>query len=157
MDAGFNKRAALEDQLTENPTDEKAKTDLEQLDQLLDDINAGGDLNGQLIQKFIGADVLTNEMFIPDERDANVTDIASRTGMDIYSKKSRNPAMNYVYDNVSKLRNQPVWDAPAKTKGKTKVNDFSKLAAPSAQASVDKLAPGAKFIWLDGKEYTKEP
>ncbi len=105
LNLAYAKRNELQDKVEANPLDDQAKAQLAGTEKILEDINADRDLNGQLIQKYLGVDVQKNEMFIPDPRDSNVKDIQSRTGMDIYSDKSLSPEMKYVRDEINKIVN----------------------------------------------------
>lgn len=165
MNLAYTKQTELNDKVSSNPTDEAAKTQLNGVNQILDDIGADRDFNGQLVQKYLGVDVMNNEMFIPDERDGNVKDIESRTGMNIYSDKSLSPDMKRVKQAIeARIREaQPQAIQKRKDKEAKKAAAYEEnikkitgeIPKVGSQEEYDKVPPGSKYIDPNGEVRTK--
>ncbi len=92
----------LEDEVRSNPDDQTLKNDLSGLHEALDNIQADRSFDSQLIQKYIGADVIKNQSFATSKDDPNVQAIQGDTGMNVYDPKSLNADMKRVKEAIDK-------------------------------------------------------
>lgn len=161
LSAAYEKQQSLQDALEEDPTDPAAQASLEKIEELLDNINAGNDLDGQLIQKFMGTDIMKPEIFVLEPRDQNTTHIQSRTGADLFSDKSLTPEMRRFRDEVGKIisetrgvkLNYEPNAGTLKKQGRRPAS--SSVPTVTNQEEYDKLPSGSEYIGSDGQQYKK--
>jgi hypothetical protein len=90
LDMGYVKMAELKGKLSENPNDVQAQQQLTDTQNILQQINADSELSPELIQKYLGVDVVQNELIPIDRDDPNSQQIKGITGMNPYSEKVLN-------------------------------------------------------------------
>jgi len=167
----------LKSEARKNPDSETAE-DLPELEQALTNMGAGKEYDSQLIQKYIGSDVVRNEMFAVTPNDVNETQYQALTGIRVNDPKSLNPEMkdikNFIeaeaakakkelapafkkeVEDITKRNEEKVIQQTPDTKPEPKAKTKSKATKVTSQADVDKLPKGTTFIWTDGNEYVKE-
>lgn len=177
LNLSFRKVQELKDEARKNPDGEVAE-DLPELEQALNNMGAGKEYDSQLIQKYIGSDVVRNEMFAVTPNDVNETQYEALTGIRVNSPKSLNPEMKEIKDfieseaakakkelapafkkeveDVTKRNEEKVIQQTPDTKPEPKAKTKAKATKVASQADVDKLPKGTTFIWTDGNEYVKE-
>ncbi|MGL6267544.1 MAG: hypothetical protein ACRC2O_06440, partial [Chitinophagaceae bacterium] len=177
LNLSFRRLQELKSEARKNPDGETAE-DLPELEQALNNMGAGKEYDSQLIQKYIGSDVVRNEMFAVTPNDVNETQYQALTGIRVNDPKSLNPQMKEIKDFIESEANkakkelapafkkevedvtrrneekviQKIPDTKIEPKAKTK----PKATTVTSQAEVDKLPKGTTFIWTDGKEYVRE-
>jgi hypothetical protein len=105
LNLSFRKVQELKDEARKNPDGEIAE-DLPELEQALNNMGAGKEYDSQLIQKYIGSDVVRNEMFAVTKDDVNETQYEALTGIRVNSPKSLNPEMKEIKDFIESEANK---------------------------------------------------
>ncbi len=85
-----------------NPDDKNLQNDVSGLHQALDNMQADRAFDSQLIQKYIGTDIVKNQSFATSPDDPNVQAIQGDTQMNIYDPKSLSPDMKLVRNAIKK-------------------------------------------------------
>ncbi len=171
------KLKALEDQVRSNPDDKNLSSDLSSLHEALDNIQADRSFDSQLIQKYIGADVIKNQSFATTKNDPNVQAIQGDTQMNVYDPRSLNGDMKRVKDAIDKRvreasqHKKPEINESSTTVVKTptttavkKVGPKGKVVAKTTEVITPEdfsakwatLKSGESIIGPDGNTYTKK-
>jgi len=87
LDNAYVKVAELKQKVATNPNDTTAQQELTDTQNILQQINADAELSPELIQKYLGVDVVQNELIPIDQDDPNSQQIKGLTGMNPYSPK----------------------------------------------------------------------
>jgi len=150
----------LKDILDQSPEDPTAQAKVDQLEELIDDMNAGNDVNAQLLQKLVGVDILRPTAFVMEPRDQNTAHYQSRTGADLYSDKAKTPEMKKLIRAIEEASSKGKQELPAyKQEGMEqnikKVKDAIKVPTITSQEEYDKLHAGSKYMF-NGKEGIKK-
>jgi len=113
-----------------NPNNAQAQQELTDTQNILQQINADAELSPELIQKYLGVDVIQNELIPIDPDDPNAQQIKGLTGMNPYSSKVLNhfsPLKNAIDQRIkqSKETERPAvkeyWETP---KGKKELQQI---------------------------------
>lgn len=153
----------LQDILDQSPEDPAAQAKVEQLEGLIEDMNAGRDVNPQLLQKLVGVDIMRPTSFVMEPKDQNTAHFQSRTGADLFSDKAKTPEMKRLIKAVEEASSKGKQELPAyKEEGlkenvkKIKEASKLKLKTITTQEEYDKLPSGTEYIGSDGKTYKKK-
>lgn len=99
LNLSFRKLQELKTEARKNPDGETAQ-DLPELEEALNNMGAGKEYDSQLIQRYIGSDVVRNEMFSVTPNDVNETQYEALTGIRVNNPKSLNPEMKEIKDFI---------------------------------------------------------
>lgn len=87
LDNAYVKLEEAKSKVAANPNDTQAQQELTATQNILQQINADAELSPELIQKYLGVDVVQNELIPIDPDDPNSQQIKGLTGMNPYSSK----------------------------------------------------------------------
>lgn len=158
------KLKGLEDEVLRNPDDKNLKNDLTGLHEALDNIQADRSFDSQLIQKYIGADVIKNQSFATTPEDPNVQAIQGDTQMNIYNPKSLNNDMRLVKDAIEKRVKEASQHfdkkgpdmSLSKATTTTKPDESAEMTPERFASEWSNLKSGQTLVGPDGKTYTKK-
>lgn len=171
LDNAYVKVAELKQKVALNPNDTEAQQALTDTQNILQQINADTELSPELIQKYLGVDVVQNELIPIDPDDPNSQQIKGLTGMNPYSNKVMNhfsPLKDAIDQRVKEYwANHPgeknVTEYFKSTKGQqwleknrenaiksTKQKVIAKFTNENADAEYEKLKSGDFFIDPEG-------
>ena len=152
LDAAYLKRDSLMSELHDQP-DDKKQAQLDGLNTILEAINSGEEFSPELLQKYVGVDMVKNELVPLDRDDTNVQQIRGMTGgMDVYSPKTQR-LFKGVTDALDKrLKQRPEVEVPAvkayqaTPEGK---KEFEKIKAQKPVTLKESYKVGDKDYTLD--------
>lgn len=160
LDNAYVKLAEARDKVAANPNDTQAQQALNDTQQILQQINADAELSPELIQKYLGVDVVQNELIPIDADDPNAQQIKGLTGMNPYSNKVLNhfaPLKNAIDQRVKQsheVERPAVGEYWKTSKGK---KDLKKIQANISKAPHGDVVEqdGVIYKW-NGKEYAPQ-
>jgi len=149
----------LKSEARKNPDSETAE-DLPELEQALTNMGAGKEYDSQLIQKYIGSDVVRNEMFAVTPNDVNETQYQALTGIRVNDPKSLNPEMKEIKDFIESEANKAKKElAPAfkkEVEDVTKRNEAKVVGEPEKQPQPKSKTYKPSYKLDDGKSITMD-
>lgn len=169
LDNAYVKVADLKQKVAANPNDTTAQNELNATENILQQINADAELSPELIQKYLGVDVVQNELIPIDPDDSNVQQIKGITGMNPYSNKvvqHFSPLKNAIDQRVkqSHVIERPAvkeyWETPKGQKELKSIKGGKQKVIPTftnetADAEYEKLKSGDYFIDPEGTKRQK--
>lgn len=155
LNLAFRKMDELKSEARKNPEGDIAQ-DLPELEEALNNMGAGKEYDTQLIQKYIGSDVVRNEMFAVSKDDVNETQYEALTGIRVNSPKSLNPEMkeikNFIESEAAKAKKELAPAFKKEVEDITKRNEEKVVGKPvaievieSAGDDLDKWSPGNQY------------
>jgi hypothetical protein len=155
LNLAFRKMDELKSEARKNPEGDAAQ-DLPELEEALNNMGAGKEYDTQLIQKYIGSDVVRNEMFAVSKDDVNETQYEALTGIRVNSPKSLNPEMkeikNFIESEAAKAKKELAPAFKKEVEDITKRNEEKVVGKPvkvevieSAGDDLDKWNPGNQY------------
>jgi len=174
MDIAYDyKLNELKEEARKNPDGETAK-ELPEVQEALEQINAGESFNSQLIQKYFGADVVKNELIPVNKNDVNDTGYEAATGIRPTSEKSMNSEMKKTREIIERVKKEAIEENNRKQvteggKAVTKANEEAgllgkkgsakpsdQLPTVSSQADYDALPSGSLYLDPEGNQRKKK-
>jgi len=146
LDNAYVKLAEAKNDVAANPNDTQAQQKLSDTQSILQQINADEELSPELIQKYLGVDVVQNELIPIDPDDPNSQQIKGLTGMNLYSNKVLNhfaPLKNAIDQRVKQSH---VIERPA-------VKDYWEKNPKELEKVSSKVKLPTKGTVIDGYEF----
>lgn len=155
LSTAYTKKDEIETALAKDPTDPEKQNQLQKIEEILDDVNAGRDLNGQLIQRFLGVDIMKPTSFVMEPRDQATSDIRSRTGADLFSDKSMTPEMKTFKQSVDNVIGETKRELSSPEFKQSELNRKGKALKQNVEKITGKIMSDGSDVdkWKEDKQY----